>query len=316
MEGSVGQALRDARLQKNLTVEDVSRATKIRPPRVTDLENDDYTKFPNLAYARSFLVLYARFMGVDISKYPTLEVGSTVGLSDYQYLRGDETEQLRPMRQETGLPPEKPRWLILFFVFLVMAAIGALIAWGFMNYRRLGPVENLVNKNETGAPATPAATPTPTPEPTPVPAPSPSPTAAPAPSASPSPSAPPALQPEVRRAEPLATNNTDAAILAEAAAIAAAPAQAALTDVVPPAGMVREMQLRVTKKIKVRIVRDNPKAASLYYGFVNPAQPPLTYPGKQFWIKTADPDALKITVNGQPATGPESGVEILRMPGL
>ena len=129
-------------------------------------------------------------------------------------------------------------------------------------------------------------------------------------------SAPPAPEPEVRRAEPLTSGSSDDAVLAEAAAVAAATPMPAAATVFPPDGEVREIKVRVTKKIKVRIVRDNPKSASLYYGFVNPLQPVLTYKGKHFWIKTTDPEALLVTIDGQPAVGPEAGVEIIQSGGL
>ena len=154
---SVGQALRQARLHKNLSIEEVSHATKIRAARITDLENDDYIGFPNITYARSFLVLYAKFLGVDITKYPTVEAGSTVGLADYEYLQSNETPAPQPTRQETKGPPEKPRWLIPFFVFLVMLAIGALIGWGLMNLKRLGPVEKMLKQEAATATPTPLA---------------------------------------------------------------------------------------------------------------------------------------------------------------
>ncbi|MEI6560626.1 MAG: helix-turn-helix domain-containing protein [Verrucomicrobiota bacterium] len=306
MLASVGQALREARLKKNLGVEEVSRATKIRAARILDLENDEYMRFPNITYARSFLVLYAKFLGVDITKYPTVEAGSTVGLAEYQYLQTDEAPPAQHKLQEPQQPPEKPRWLIAFFVFLLMLLLSAFAGWYVMNFRRLGSVENFVKK-ENGV----VATPTPSPEPTAAPAPSPEAMVIPVPPSLNLPASP-TPEPEVRRAEPVTTGSTDDAVLAEAAAAAATPAPA----VFPPPGAVREIKVRVSKRIKVRIVRDNPRNSSLYYGFVNPAQPVLTYRGQYFWIKTSDPEALQVTIEGQPVTGPEAGVEIAQSPGL
>jgi len=304
MLASVGQALREARLKKNLSIEEVSRATKIRAARIVDLENDDYMRFPNITYARSFLVLYAKFIGVDITKYPIVEAGSTVGLADYQYLQSDEAPPVQRPSQEPQDLPEKPRWLILFFVFLAMLALGALVGWYVMNFRRLGSVENFVKKeNVVVATPTPAPTTTPAPSPEAMEIPTPPPLKLPA---SPTP------EPEVRRAEPVSSGSSDEAVLAAAAAPVAPPAAA----VFPPPGAVREIKVRVTKRIKVRIVRDNPRSGSLYLGYVNPAQPVLIYRGQYFWIKTTDPEALQVTINGQPVSGPEAGVEITQSPGL
>jgi len=316
MLGSVGQALRDARLQKNLTVEEVARVTKIRPARIVDLESDDYTHFPNIAYARNFLLLYAKFLRVDISKYPTVEVGSTVGLGDYEYLQSDGTPIPHRTRQMPDGPPEKPRWLIVFFVFLAMAVLGAFVGWGVMNIRRLGLAESPVKKDAASV-ATPAPVPSATPTPPPVATPAPSPAGAqdmeipaPPPLKLPASSAP---EPEVRRAEPLVSGSSDAALLAEAAAT---PAPTPATVGIPPQGELREIQLRATKKIRVRVVKDDPRTSSVYNGSLNPLMGPRAFQGKYFWIKATDPSALQVTINGQPVTGPEAGVEIARRPDL
>ncbi|MDD5349473.1 MAG: helix-turn-helix domain-containing protein [Chthoniobacteraceae bacterium] len=322
MQGSVGQALRDARLEKKLTIDEAAHATRIRASRIADLEDDDYTHFPNIAYARSFLVLYAKFLDVDISKYPTVEVGNTAGLGDYQYLRGEEspapTYRARP--ELTG-PPQKPRWLIVFFVLLVALAIGALAGWTIMTIRRLGPMspENMAKK-DAEALSTPTPTPSPTPSPTPAP---------PAAGATPEEKILPAVpaaspEPEIRRAEPIAAETAAPGATPEAATepvMAAKPVSSpaatpagtvvsAETGNIPPEGTEREIGIRSTKKIKIRVEKDGEKTSSLYFGSINPLMKPLLFRGKTFLIKTAEPEALKVTVNGQPITGPESGVEI------
>ena len=307
--------LRDTRLEKNLTVDEVSRATKIRPAQIENLENDDYSRFPNLAYARSFLFLYAKHLGVDISRYQTVEAGSAVGLGDYKYLQSEEAEKVRYGRPEPGEPPQKPRWLIAFFGFLIVLALGVLMGWGVMTILRVWP-ENQAKKDTEVLSL---------PTPVPVAMPTPSPTHSPTPEvvilpaqpvetlAEPTPVFSPVPEQEVRRAEPLTSGIIEPVVPAEpvtAPLATPAPSPAAVS------GTVREIKLRVTKRTKVRIVRDNPNDSSVYYGFVNPAQPTLTFKGKYFWIKTADPDAMQITMDGQPVTGPQSGVEILRNPGL
>jgi len=351
MDGSVGKALRDARLGKNLTVEEVSRLTKIRPDRITDIENDEYTRFPNLAYARSFLVLYAKFIGVDISKYPTVEVGSSVGVGDYQYLRREEAPKHQRYQQDANEPPKKPRWLILFFLFLAMLAFGALAGWGVMTYLRLGPVENLVKKDTEAlslpTPTAPTPSPKPTPAPTPLPA-SPQPSSDTAPSLSvggaplpgsataagtptpasatlrvadipvhpaqpangnPAPS-PGSTEPEVRRAMPVNPENSDDAMLGNPGDLPAPPPAETPASTFPPKGAVREIKVSVTKRTRVRIVKDNLESSSLYSGYMNPAMKPQSFKGRYFWITTADPSAVIVTIDGQPAKGPDAGVEM------
>ena len=68
MVESVGRKLQQARLARKLEIEDVAERTKIRPDRIIDLEADEYSHFPNLTYAKSFLVKYASFLGRDIQE--------------------------------------------------------------------------------------------------------------------------------------------------------------------------------------------------------------------------------------------------------
>ena len=327
MLASVGQALREARLKMNLSIEEVSRATKIRAARIADLENDDYLRFPNITYARSFLLLYAKFLRVDLSKYPIVEAGSTVGLADYQYLQSHEEPPAQRTRQEPKGPPEKPRWLITFFVLLTLLALVALAGWYVIKVQRLGSVENFAKKESPTALATPSPTPVATPAPEapaalrpPAATPPPAPVAVPAAEVMPPPlNLPASPQPteEVRRAEPIMTASSDAAVLAAAAAATPALTAPAEAAVFPPPGAVREINVRATKRVRVRIVRDTPKSSSLYYGSLNPAQPTLAFKGKYFWIKTTDPEALQVTIDGHPVTAaPEAGVEIIPSPGL
>ena len=129
------------------------------------------------------------------------------------------------------------------------------------------------------------------------------------------------VTPEVRKAQSVITGSSDAEILAQAAAEAAAASvtPAATPEETAVAAADREIKIKVTRKTRIRLVRDNlnsptlaPDRSSLYLGSVNPLQPALVFKGKYFWIKTADPDALKITIDGKPVAkpGPEAGVEV------
>ena len=43
--------------------------TKIRPSRLAEIEADDFSNFPSLAYAKGFLLIYGKFLDVDVSPY-------------------------------------------------------------------------------------------------------------------------------------------------------------------------------------------------------------------------------------------------------
>src|SRR5271154_3308908 len=86
---SPGKKLHDKRLEKQMSVADAARLTHIRPDRIIDLEKDDYSNFPSLAYARGFLLIYARLLEVDVSEAVVrLENSNPVDIDEYEYLSG------------------------------------------------------------------------------------------------------------------------------------------------------------------------------------------------------------------------------------
>ena len=58
----VGQKFLDKRLEKSLTLQDVSRSTKIKVSFLEAIENGEYEKLPSVTYAQGFVRNYARFL--------------------------------------------------------------------------------------------------------------------------------------------------------------------------------------------------------------------------------------------------------------
>lgn len=69
MAYTLGKQLAQARSQQHLSVEDVAHRTRIPASIVGYLENDDYSHFPNLVYAKGFLKMYSRYLEVDASEF-------------------------------------------------------------------------------------------------------------------------------------------------------------------------------------------------------------------------------------------------------
>ena len=71
MSLSIGQQLKNARIDRNLTLEDVFKQTHIRIKYIEALEADDYSMMPSPVQGRGFLRLYARFLGLDADAFLT-----------------------------------------------------------------------------------------------------------------------------------------------------------------------------------------------------------------------------------------------------
>jgi len=59
-----GEKLQQTRLEKGLSLEDVSRATKIKTQFLSYIEDGEYQKLPSPSYAHGFVRNYARFLGL------------------------------------------------------------------------------------------------------------------------------------------------------------------------------------------------------------------------------------------------------------
>ena len=60
----VGQKLQEERLKKELTIEQVSEATKIRTEFLEAIEESQYERLPSPAYAHGFVRNYAKFLNL------------------------------------------------------------------------------------------------------------------------------------------------------------------------------------------------------------------------------------------------------------
>ena len=62
---SVGTILREARLAKGITVEEIEAATNIRSTFITYLENEEYDKTPGEFFVKGAIRTYGNFLGLD-----------------------------------------------------------------------------------------------------------------------------------------------------------------------------------------------------------------------------------------------------------
>jgi cytoskeleton protein RodZ len=63
--GSVGETLRQQRVRKHLTLEQVSHETKISERILEAIENEHFDRLPGGVFAKSFVRQYARMLGLD-----------------------------------------------------------------------------------------------------------------------------------------------------------------------------------------------------------------------------------------------------------
>ena len=298
----LGKKFQEARVARKLTLDEAARMTKIRPQRLAEIEADDFSQFPSLAYAKGFLLIYGKFLDVDVTPYlDAFEDPESVTVDGYSYLQ--ENERAKPVSAPVvrrrpaatggtgGSNRVSPMPLIVGIAVLVLGFLGMKF---FLNVQRLAPARGS-SSAQTSATATPA-----------VASGGSSPTAAPniaavatsAPVASPVPTQGPPetrkalaadstapAEPEVRKAKPVTKEE-----LSQTGAATNSPP--------PESAEQNRVAIQPLKRTYVRVtLGDEAKAA--FERWVSPADGPVEFRGKHVSIRVLDPEAVKITKNGQ-----------------
>lgn len=124
---SIGQALSTARAERGLTVDDVSRSTRMRATLVRDIERDEFASSGGAVYARGHIRNIAGVVGVDgaamLAEFDRL-YGAPAPLlrSAAAPLEPDEFAR-RDLRARRG-----PNWSLVTVVVLLVVTIVAAVA--------------------------------------------------------------------------------------------------------------------------------------------------------------------------------------------
>jgi cytoskeleton protein RodZ len=120
----MGEILREARLQKSLSVADVAAQIRLAPRQIEALEADDLAQLPELPFVRGFVRSYAKLLQIDAA--PLLEA-----LPETQKM----SERIEPLSVDVPFnikhlsKQQNQIWLIASAVLLVIALIFAV--WHF-----------------------------------------------------------------------------------------------------------------------------------------------------------------------------------------
>jgi len=294
----LGKKFQEARLARNLTIDEAARMTKIRPARLAEIEADDFSQFPSLAYAKGFLLIYGKFLDVDVTPYlDAFEDSERVTVDGYSYLQ--ENQPQKPVsapvirrRRPTTTSNERISPMPLIFGILVLV-VGFSVMKLILNVRRLAP-----GKAESTAQVSPSASPVPSPKAGQPGATEASPGAiASAPTVAPAASVGPTVvrkavaatastEPEVRKAKPVRPED-----------VAQSPPQ---TNSSPSeSGEQNRVAIRPLKRTYVKVTVGDTGGSPSFERWVSPADGPVEFRGKHVSIRVLDPDAVQITKNGK-----------------
>jgi cytoskeleton protein RodZ len=317
MTHSIGQILRQTREKRGLSFDEIAHDTRLRPAQITALEIGDYSSFPSNAYARSFLQIYGRYLGVDVTAAAlALDTHQRINLAEYQYLSTPNEPREEP---ERNLPDLSRRTKPSIKPLLISAAAIIVAFLGFSNYVNWQRVTTKAPPKAATAPPA-AETVAPTPEPPPIvetPASEPvSPENATLPVAE-APPGEPAVPAPMPAAPPVVV--ADREFLGEPAAPTAMTEPPARfvpvpnpdrDNVAPTPVIVNEVEVSVATKTWVTIRRDDADAAPLFEDYLYPGVRPLKLKGSRFIIEARDPGVVEIRKNGAPIAYQRPGVTV------
>ena len=149
----LGRKFQEARKARNLSLEEAARLTRIRQSRLAEIEADDFSNFPSLAYAKGFLQIYGKFLEVDVSPYlDAFETSGHLTVDGYSYLQ--DSPAPKAPRTPVARRSENTRpSLVPFLIGLTILVAGFWFLRFISNLQRITP-----RPPETAASATPSPT--------------------------------------------------------------------------------------------------------------------------------------------------------------
>src|SRR5256885_2337569 len=151
----LGKKFQDARLARGLTLDEAARLTKIRPSRLAEIEADDFSQFPSLAYAKGFLQIYGKFLDVDVSPYlDVFETPQQVTVDGYSYLQDQpapKPRRIRPSRPAVVRHRPRARSGDRKSPFGLLIAIGVIVL-GFILMRLIMNIQRIAPHQMVGVP--------------------------------------------------------------------------------------------------------------------------------------------------------------------
>lgn len=298
----LGKKFQEARRARDLTLDEAARMTKIRPARLAEIEADDFSQFPSLAYAKGFLLIYGKFLDVDVTPYlDSFEDSERVTVDGYSYLQDNPPPKparasAPVVRRRAAGSRDRISPMPLIFGVLVLV-IGFAVMKLILNLQRIAP-----GRGEPGAQISPAAASTPsfttappavaeTPASNVASAPTTAPSVSPVPTIVPKATAVSAAravagEPEVRRAKP---------VLPEDLAKAKAEANSSPAE----SGAPNLIAIRPLKRTYLRVTVDDQSEKPTFERWVSPADGTVEFRGNHVSIRVLERDAVQIMKNGK-----------------
>ena len=124
-KGIFGERLKRERELREVSIDELTKATRISQRFLEALENEHWAKLPGGVFGRAFVRTIARYLGLDEEAL----------LGEYDLARGDISQTAKPLRPEERIP-SPPKWLPVAAVLAVLAVLAGLAYAGRYAWHR------------------------------------------------------------------------------------------------------------------------------------------------------------------------------------
>jgi cytoskeleton protein RodZ len=290
----LGKKFQAAREARGLTLDEAARLTKIRQSRLAEIEADDFSNFPSLAYAKGFLQIYGKFLEIDVSPYlDAFETSGSITVDGYSYLQDNPGP--RPTRTAVVRAEPHRTSLLPLVVGIIVLFVGVWFIKLILNVQRITPRQTETSPAPTASIpiAVPVETPpvtTNTPPPV-VSTPVPTATVARA-IAVDTPSPPASAEPTVRRAQPVRDDELAAAV--------------ANKDL----GTLNRMDIRPLRRTYVQVTVDDNPSTPAFERWLSPSDGAVEFRGHRFNVRVLDREAVQIRKNGRVVSASDADITV------
>jgi len=123
----IGSTLREARVRRNLTLQQVEEDIKVRVKYVQAMENEDWDVMPGVTYVKGFLRTYATYLGLDADVIiEEFRSRATIASQEHHEPFGGASVIGKP-RSHRG------RNTVVLIAVVCLVVLGAIYALGLMN---------------------------------------------------------------------------------------------------------------------------------------------------------------------------------------
>jgi cytoskeletal protein RodZ len=123
-KGSFGELLKREREMREISLNELTKATRVSTRFLEALENEDWSQLPGGVFNRGFVRAIARYLGLSEEHF----------LAEYDLAHG---EHAVPVPQPPPNPiPSPSKWLVGLTVLVLLAAIAGLATGGVYGWRR------------------------------------------------------------------------------------------------------------------------------------------------------------------------------------